>query len=289
MSNLERATAYFEAWNRHDADAIVAAFADSGTYSDPTTKAPLSGAAIGAYAQGLWAAFPDLSFEIGSTAETAADKIVAEWTMTGTQTGAFAGLPPTGRTVALPGIDVLRTGPEGIRSVTGYFDSRAVPEQLGLEAILQPRSIGPFSFGTSVAVSSGKTTRPGAFSITTIWNDGEQDEEIRALSQATANEMLQMEGFIGLTLMRIGGRGITISAWEEPEHPRQLFGRGAHREAMTRFWAELGDSAFTSVWTPERINPLWVRCTSCGKMTDHEKSGGRCACGQALPEAPAYY
>jgi hypothetical protein len=98
-----------------------------------------------------------------------------------------------------------------------------------------------------------------------------------------------MEGFIGLTLVRVGGRGITISAWEEPENAKQLRSSGAHREAMTRFWTELGDAAFTSVWAPDHINPLWVRCSACNKMNDYEKNAGQCACGASLPEAPAYF
>ncbi|MBW0000308.1 MAG: nuclear transport factor 2 family protein [Verrucomicrobia bacterium] len=28
---------YFEAWNRHEADAVVAAFAEGGTYTNPIT------------------------------------------------------------------------------------------------------------------------------------------------------------------------------------------------------------------------------------------------------------
>jgi steroid delta-isomerase-like uncharacterized protein len=289
MNSLELANTYFEAWNRRDADALVAVFGDSGTYCDPTTNGPLAGQSIGDYAKGLWNAFPDLSFEIRSAAQTAENGVVAEWTMNGTHRGEFAGLPPTQRTVRLPGVDVVETGSDGIASVTGYFDSRLVPEQLGLQVSVQPRAIGPFSFGNSVAVQTGKKTRPGAFSITTIWNEAEQDESIRALSVATAQEMLGMEGFIGLTLARVGGRGITISAWERPEDAKQLLRSKAHREAMSRFWTDVGNSAFTSVWTPDHFNPLWVRCRACGKMADYEKSNGQCACGSSLPEAPAYF
>jgi steroid delta-isomerase-like uncharacterized protein len=289
MKGLELAHAYFSAWNARDADAVVATFGDSGTYTDPTTNGPLSGTAIGAYAKRLWDAFPDLSFEIRSVAETVANKVVAEWTMNGTNTGAFAGLPATGRPVSVPGLDVVVTGPGGIASVTGYFDSRVVPEQLGLQVLVQPRSIGPFSFGNSVAVQSGKKTKPGAFSITAIWNEAEQDADVRALSQATAQDMLKMKGFIGLALLRVGGRGITISAWEKPEDAKQVLTSGAHREAMARFWKDLGDAAFTSVWTPDHINPLWVRCPACRKMNDYEKNAGQCACGRALSEAPAYF
>ena len=289
MKSLELANAYFEAWNKHDADAIVAVFGDAGTYSDPTTNGPLAGQAIGEYAKGLWSAFPDLSFEIRSAAQTDETKVVAEWTMKGTNTGAFAGLPPTQRPVSLPGLDVVDTGPDGIASVTGYFDSRLVPEQLGLQVVVQPHSIGPFFFGNSVAVQTGKKTKPGAFSVTTIWNEPEQDEDVRALSQATAQEMLGMEGFIGLALLRVGSRGITISAWEKPEDAKQLMRSKAHREAMSRFWTDVGNSAFTSVWTLDHFNPLSVRCRACGKMSDYEKNAGRCACGSSLPEAPAYF
>ena len=289
MNSVDLAKNYFDAWNAHDADALVATFEAAGSYRDPGTNGPLTGDAIGAYAKGLWDAFPDLSFEIRSQDQTRAGKIVAEWTMNGTNTGPFAGLPPTGRSVSLPGLDIVETGSSGIASVTGYFDSRVVPEQLGLDVIVQPRSVGPFEFGTSVAVQSGNTTKPGAFSITTIWNDADQTEDIRELSRTTAQQMLEMKGFIGLLLVRVAGRGITISAWETPEDVMQIRRSSAHREAMARFWKQLGDAAFTSVWAPEHINPLWVRCAECNKMIDYEKSGGRCECGSDLPDAPAYF
>jgi hypothetical protein len=43
---LEIAQRYFNAWNQHDAGAIVATFAENGIYSDPVTPGPLTGAAI---------------------------------------------------------------------------------------------------------------------------------------------------------------------------------------------------------------------------------------------------
>jgi steroid delta-isomerase-like uncharacterized protein len=287
MTCLDTARRYLDAWNAHDKDAIVRTFAADGTYGDPTT-ADISGDAIGAYATRLWSAFPDLSFDIGSVAEAGAGRVVAEWVMRGTNTGALQGLPATGRPISLPGVDVIDVGADGIESVRGYFDTRVIPDQLGLQVLVQPFQAGPFTFGNAVAVQSGKKTTPGAFGITTIWNTDAQTEDVRAMTRATAIEMLQMEGFIGVSFFRIGGRGVTISAWEKTEHVKQLR-RGAHAEAMRRFWAELGDSAFTSVWVPDHINPLWVRCSTCGKMNDHEKQAGVCRCGQPLPEAPGYF
>ena len=66
---IDLAQRYFKAWNQHDAAAIVATFAENGTYADPTTPGPLSGTAIGVYAKAIWDAFPDLSFDIASIGE----------------------------------------------------------------------------------------------------------------------------------------------------------------------------------------------------------------------------
>ena len=116
--------------------------------------------------------------------------------MRGTNSGAIQGLPSTGRSISLPGVDVIEIGVDGIKAVKGYFDTRAFSDQLGLQVLVQPFKVGPFSFGNSIAVQSGKKMKPGAFGITTIWNADAQTEEIRAMTRATATEMLHMEGFM---------------------------------------------------------------------------------------------
>ena len=291
MNAIQIAERYFDAWNRREADAIVASFASGGTYSDPSSG-NLQGEAIGAYAKGLWAAFPDLSFETGSAADNGAGLVAAQWVMHGTNTGSMYGLPPTGCSVTLPGADFIQVEGDRIRSVRGYFDSRAVPDQLGLQVTVQPHSIGPFAFGTSATVQSGKKIKPGAFSITGIEAHSDAEvQEIRELSRQTAVEMLPMTGFIGWVGMTIGHRMLTVTAWESPDNPRQLLQGGIHKEATTRFFGQrgLGRTAVTSVWIPERIGALRVRCEACGWMIDSAKEGGRCDCGAVLPEAMAYW
>ncbi len=165
MNAMEIAQRYFEAWNSHDAEAIVGAFAEGGTYSDPTGGQVLHGERLANYAKGLRQAFPDLSFEIISSANAGADMVAAQWLMRGTNTGSLNDLPPTCRTVAVRGSDFIQVEEDKIRSVQGYFDSRAVPEQLGLQVVVQPNVIGPFAFGTTSLVQTGKKTKPGAFSV----------------------------------------------------------------------------------------------------------------------------
>jgi steroid delta-isomerase-like uncharacterized protein len=52
-------------------------------------------------------AFPDLHLTIEDVIAEG-DKVVERWTGTGTQQGAFAGIPPTGKRVTTTGIDIFR-------------------------------------------------------------------------------------------------------------------------------------------------------------------------------------
>ena len=64
MNATEVAQNNFNSWNRHDADAINAAYAEGGTYRTPRVGQALTGSAIGEYAKSVWKAFPDASLEI---------------------------------------------------------------------------------------------------------------------------------------------------------------------------------------------------------------------------------
>jgi hypothetical protein len=64
MNAIEVAKHHLDAWNCHDADAIVAAFAEVGTYSNPFTGEGVTGEPIGSFARGVFAAFPDASFDL---------------------------------------------------------------------------------------------------------------------------------------------------------------------------------------------------------------------------------
>ena len=288
--SVQPAHRYFDAWNRHDAPGIVATFAEGGSYSDPLAQG-LTGEAIGAYAAGLWDAFPDLAFESVGQTVTGDGVVAAQWVMKGTNTGPFKGLPPSGRTVALPGADFITVEDGKIRSVQGYFDAGEVPRQLGLQTVVQPTALGAFRFGTAAAVQSGRNDKPGAFSITVLQaRSADEVEQVREQARKIAAGMPKMPGFIGWTGMVIGDRMLTVTAWDNPESPRQLIRDTAHRAATQQFFGPaLGAAAYTSVWVPERFNPTWVRCTHCQRMTDYDRSGGHCQCGETLPEPPPFW
>jgi steroid delta-isomerase-like uncharacterized protein len=126
---------YTEGWNDHDPDAVVEQFAPGGTYVDSALAEPLERDEIADFVTDTVTGFPDVRFEERRvvTAEEGAELVlVAEWTMRGTHTGPFEGVPPTGNEIELDGVDVVTVSDDGITSITGYFDQRAFVEQLGL-------------------------------------------------------------------------------------------------------------------------------------------------------------
>ncbi len=292
MQPLDIVQQYFDAWNRHDADSIVGLFAEAGTYTDPTTGGPLQGTAIGAYASGLWSSFPDLRFEIVSVNQASDEAVAAQWMMLGTNDGSMMGLPPTGNSVELPGADFVTVKDGKIASVVGYFDSGVLPRQIGMQVIVQPHAVGPFTFGRATTAHGPRPDRPGAISITLLaCADPADQARVSEYSRQVATAMLGMDGFLGWTGMTVGDRMVTITAWESPEHVEQLMREGTHREAMRVFFADnsVSTGAWTSVWKPERINTLWSRCESCGKMANVDRTNGVCECGAQLPALSSWW
>ncbi|MFZ5711183.1 MAG: ester cyclase [Pseudomonadota bacterium] len=291
MSNEALAEAYFAAWIAHDADAILSTLGPEGTYEDPGTGGPIKGEAFRAYVTGLWSAFPDLTFRIESHAATGPSTSAAQWVMRGTNTGPMRGAPPTGRTVEVRGADFFAFRDGRIASVTGYFDSAAVPRQIGLDVIVQPSQVGPFRFGISTVVQTGKRDVPGAVSLTHLEARGpEEILKVRADTRATLIDMLKMDGFIGATTSTAGNRMVTITAWKDADSARRVMREGAHAQAMKGMLSgELADAGRTSVWVLERDNGALVRCSSCGKMTRSPEPGAPCRCGADLPPPAPFW
>jgi steroid delta-isomerase-like uncharacterized protein len=280
------ATRYFDAWNAHDEGAVAASFAPGGTYRDPGVPDGLGPEATGGYAASLWEGFPDLAFAIDDLVAEG-ERVWARWTMTGTNAGAYRGLPPTGRPIALPGADLLRVAPEGVTEVQGFFDGGTLMRQLGLQVVVQPEQAGPFRFGNSVWAAKG-TGEPGAVSLTVLEAVSEEvQEEVRERTRSVVGGLMEQPGFISVLLATVGRRMYTISAWERPEDVERLR-ESPHAEAVRWFFSnDVAIGAQTGVWTPHRLNGLWVRCDGCGEMV--HGANGRCAAGHELPAAPAYW
>jgi steroid delta-isomerase-like uncharacterized protein len=287
----EVARRYIDAWNSRSPAAIAEMFGEDGTYSDPATNGPLTGTGIAQFAQSLFSAFPDLGFEITSLAGTGAD-VVLEWIMTGTNTGSLRGvLPPTGKKIAVPGVDVIRVSGGRIASLRGYFDRQSLMEQLGLQVVVQPHQAGPVSFGVSTRVRSGDIATPGGLALTMIEaRTDEEVQEVRSQSRKIMMGMPPIPGFLSFTGIVVGHRLYTMSTWTEPEQAHQIMANEEHRKATaTMFNENLGRAFHTSIWAPVRIGPRWQRCESCNRMIAGEEGIKICSCGAPLPEVEPYW
>jgi steroid delta-isomerase-like uncharacterized protein len=76
-------------------------------------------------------AFPDLKMTMDD-AIVEGNQVAARFTMTGTHKGEFQGIPPTGKSVKIGGIDIVRF--EGDKAVEhwGYTDQMGLMQQLGV-------------------------------------------------------------------------------------------------------------------------------------------------------------
>src|SRR5712691_4341679 len=125
-----------DAFNRHDARAVAAHYAQDGVVHDPFYPEPLKGrAAIEKDAADFFRAFPDLRVEVINIFEKG-DRAVGEVKMTGTNSGPLATpmgeVPATGKRVDLRGALVGRITAENlIVEERRYYDTGTMMKQLG--------------------------------------------------------------------------------------------------------------------------------------------------------------
>ena len=126
-----------EAFNKHDARAVAAHYAQDAVAYDPFYPEPLKGrAAIEKDAADFFRAFPDIRFELINLFDKG-DRAAGEVKMTGTNSGPLATpmgeVPATGKRIDLRGALVGRINAENlIVEERRYYDTGTMMKQLGL-------------------------------------------------------------------------------------------------------------------------------------------------------------
>jgi steroid delta-isomerase-like uncharacterized protein len=122
----------YETGNQGNPSLFVDTFIDPNQV-DHSAPPGMPGGIEGArqFAAMFWTAFPDLHFTVEDMIAEG-DKVVARITLSGTQQGAFMGIPPTGKHVTITGIDINRIA--GGKSVEHWFemDMLGMMQQLGV-------------------------------------------------------------------------------------------------------------------------------------------------------------
>jgi steroid delta-isomerase-like uncharacterized protein len=124
---------HVEAENRHDPAGVARTFARP-RYDVPA-MGPIGQAegatAVEALLGGLFEAFPDWHAEAGPY-HHADNAVFVEVGMTGTQRGAFAGIPPTGRRMDVRVACIFEFEGDRLVGENVYFDFATVLQQLGV-------------------------------------------------------------------------------------------------------------------------------------------------------------
>jgi steroid delta-isomerase-like uncharacterized protein len=96
--------------------------------------------AFKAFVQMMRSAFPDLRYE---TEAVIADsgKVGRLATMRGTHLGDMRGIPPSGKTIAIPRIDTFRFEGDRIVEVRAYLDHEAFFAELRQESLVVPAAV----------------------------------------------------------------------------------------------------------------------------------------------------
>lgn len=132
------ADAYGSAWGASDDDALLAYFAEDGSYTDTGSSITVRGhAGLARFRRAMFAFSADS--RIVFTSVLAGDGgFAAEWTWSGTATGDLVldgrRYPASGRPYSVRGVALCRVGADGaITAHVDYYDMRALLVQIGAD------------------------------------------------------------------------------------------------------------------------------------------------------------
>jgi predicted ester cyclase len=90
-----------------------------------------SGVTVAQSISAFLAGFPDVHFTIEDQIEEG-ELVVTRWTARGTHTGNLFGIPPTGKSMTMPGISIYRIANSKLVEAWVQYDQLGMMQQLGL-------------------------------------------------------------------------------------------------------------------------------------------------------------
>jgi steroid delta-isomerase-like uncharacterized protein len=118
-------------WNGHDAEAAGEVYAADYVGHDPAGTHAGSFAQLKQSAAAVFAAFPDLKLTANAII-VEGDMAVKRWTVHGTHTGDWMGIPATGKTIQITGNNVFRIVDGKIAECWAESDALGLMQQLGV-------------------------------------------------------------------------------------------------------------------------------------------------------------
>jgi steroid delta-isomerase-like uncharacterized protein len=122
---------YEEVWDKGNTEFAYEVFADDYVRHDLRATAAIPGpAGQKKIADDFRAAFPDLRMSVDFLFGEG-QWVVARWTATGTHTGPWGGVEPTGRPIVFSAVNVVRFDDGKVVEIWNHRDDLGLMEQLG--------------------------------------------------------------------------------------------------------------------------------------------------------------
>ena len=118
-------------WNGHDAEAVGEVYAEDYVGHDPAGTHAGSLAQLRASAAAVFAAFPDMALTADDVI-VEGDMAVKRWTVRGTHTGEWLGIPATGKQIVTSGNNIFRITNGKIAECWAQSDALGLMQQLGV-------------------------------------------------------------------------------------------------------------------------------------------------------------
>ena len=123
---------YMSGWNSHDPAKVASFFREDGKYESLPTGTVCTGPqAVKDYVESFCRSIPNIKIALKSRFASE-NKVAAEWTMSGTQSGAFAGIPATNKKFSFPFVTIDEWKEGKISRMTAYYNLVDLLQQLGL-------------------------------------------------------------------------------------------------------------------------------------------------------------
>ncbi len=121
-----------ELWNTGNPETARQLYAENAERYDPNQSKPAQGPQqIASYVAEVRTGFPDFKLEIKQRISEG-NRMVTQWTCTGTHNGEFQGIPPTGKRINITGLGLARIEGGKVVEERVYFDRVSMLEQLGV-------------------------------------------------------------------------------------------------------------------------------------------------------------
>ena len=133
MDHAATLTSMYDQINAHDIPGFLAYLSDDFVeHDDLPPGLPAGKEGVGQFFAIYFAAFPDLHFE-AEEIMVSGDKAIGRLRCTGTNKGDFIGMPATGKSAVVKGIDIIRFGDDGLaHEHWSVYDMLGLMQQLGV-------------------------------------------------------------------------------------------------------------------------------------------------------------